>query len=195
MRKGQNMFLEGGKKTDDKNNCRPFNIDGEWIASRRDAVKFYLWKKWHLQGDDLEEVLQETMTAALQSFSKYEGRNDAEPGTYLIGIAKNVAQSYFRRRNRHERRRAPFELAECLQVVFKDEAEAEDVAKLLKEKISKLPKKYVQVLELIFYQDYREGEAAERLGIPPNQLYSIKSDALKRLRKLCKKDKRFKFLF
>jgi RNA polymerase sigma factor (sigma-70 family) len=171
---------------------RPPQIDGVWIASRQDAVRHYLWKRWNLRGDDLNDVLQETLTAALQSFVNYEGRNNAEPGTFLIGIAKNVAQSYFRRLDRHERRRAPIEIAECIGIVFNDETEAEELAKLLQEKLSKLPKKYVQVLELIFYQDYREREAADKLGIPVDRLYSIKSDALKRLRKLCSKDPRFK---
>jgi len=165
----------------------------DWIASRREAVKLYLWKKWELRGDDLEDVLQETMTAALQSFSNYKGLNNAEPGTYLIGIAKNIAHSHFRRLNRHERRSAPIEeFAESLGVIFRDEVEAEELAKLLKEKISKLPKNYVQVLELIFYKGYREREAAAELGIPAEKVYSLKSDALKRLRKLCLKDPRFR---
>ncbi len=179
---------------DDANSPRrqPPKIDGDWIASRQDAVRFYLWKKWNLRGDDLLEVLQETLMAALQSFPNYEARNNAEPGTFLIGIAKNVAHSYFRRLDRHERRRAPIEIAECIGIVIKDETEAEELAKLLREKLSELPENYVQVLELIFYQDYREREAAEKLGIPVDRLYSIKSDALKRLRKLCAKDPRFK---
>jgi RNA polymerase sigma factor (sigma-70 family) len=184
---------ESPKIVHDEGKNRPTTIDGEWIASRRDAVRYYLCKKWHLRGDELEEVLQETMMAALQSFGNYQGLNNAEPGTYLIGIAKNVVQSYFRRLERHERRQVPIELAECMEVVFKDEAEAAEVARLLKEKISKLPKKYVQVLDLIFYQHYREGETAKKLGIPASRVYSIKSDALKRLRKLCRKDARFKF--
>jgi RNA polymerase sigma factor (sigma-70 family) len=171
----------------DTNAGRP---DDKWIASRRNAVKYYLCKKWNLSGDDLEEVLQETMVAALQSFSNFKGL--AEPSTYLIGIAKNVVQSYFRRRNRNERRRAPLELAEGIGVVFRDEAEAEELAKFLEEKFSKMPKKYVQVLKLIYYQDYRERDAAAEMGILVEKFYSLKSDALKRLRKLCKKDRRFR---
>ncbi len=178
---------------DDANHGRrPPKIDGEWIASRQKAVRFYLWKNWNLRGADLEDVLQETLTAALQSFPNYEGRNNAEPGTFLIGIAKNVAHSFFRRLGRDERRRAPIEIAECIGIVLRDETEAEELAKLMREKLSKLPEKYVQVLELIFYQDYREREAAAKLGIPVDRLYSIKSDALKRLRKLCARDARFK---
>jgi RNA polymerase sigma factor (sigma-70 family) len=177
---------------DENSGRRPPHIDGKWIASRQDAVRFYLWKRWNLRGPDLDDVLQETLTAALQSFANFEGRNNAVPDTFLIGIAKNVVQSFFRRLNREERRHAPIELADCIGVFFKDEIEAEEQALLLREKILMLPEKYVQVLELIFYQDYREKEAAEKLGIPVDRLYSIKSDALKRLRKLCAKDPRFK---
>jgi len=166
-------------------------IDRDWIASRREAVKRYLWKKWNLNGDDLEDVLQETMVAALQSFSNYEGRNNAEPGTYLIGIAKNVVQSYFRRRDRHEHRRASIDSAENIGFFFPDETEAEELAGFLREKISKLPANYVQVLRLIYYLDYKERDAAAEMGIPVDKLYSLKSDALKRLRKLCKDDPRF----
>lgn len=180
-------FIENGGTT------RPrVMIDREWIASRREAVKQYLWKRWNLNDHDLEEVLQETMVAALQSFDKYEARNNAEPGTYLIGIAKNVVQSYFRRRDRHEHRRAPLEMAESMGVLFQDEMEVKELAALLREKFQKLPKKYVQVLELIFYQEYKEGDAAVKMGIPVDKFYSLKSDALKRLRKLCQKDRRFR---
>ena len=176
----------------DSNSGPARKIDAEWIASRRDAVKFYLWKKWHLGESDIEDVLQEIMVAAIKSFPNYQGLNNAEPETYLIGIAKNVVQTHFRRVERNERHRAPMEIAECIGVVFKDPTEIEELARLFKEKMSKLPPNYVQVLELIFYQDYREQEAAEKLGISVDKLYSLKSDALKRLRKLCKKDPRFK---
>jgi len=166
-------------------------IDRDWIASRREAVKYYLQNKWSLRGDDLDEVLQDTMVAALQSFGNYEARNNAEPGTYLIGIAKNVVQSYFRRRDRHEHRRASIDIAENIGFFFPDETEAEELAGFLREKISKLPENYVQVLRLIYYQDYKERDAAAEMGIPVDKLYSLKSDALKRLRKLCKDDPRF----
>jgi len=177
---------------DDMGKSPPPPLDKEWIASRREAVKHYLWKKWNLNGNDLDDVLQETMVAALQSFANYEGRNNAEPATYLIGIAKNVVQTHFRRRDRHQHRRAPLEIAESIGVLFRDEIEAQELAKCLQEKISKLPKKYVQVLKLIYYQDYKERDAAAEMGIPVDKLYSLKSDALKRLRKLCKKDARFR---
>lgn len=182
------MFLPNF--SEDAGKTRPNMIDHEWIASRREAVKQYLWKKWNLNGHDLEEVLQETMVAALQSFDKYEARNNAEPGTYLIGIAKNVVQSYFRRRDRHERRRVSVEIAESIGVLFRDELEAEELAAFFRKKFSRLPKKYVQVLKLIFYQDYKERDAAAEMGIPVDKFYSLKSDALKRLRKLCKSDPR-----
>jgi RNA polymerase sigma factor (sigma-70 family) len=167
-------------------------IDSNWIVSRQDAVRFYLSKRWNLRGDDLDDVLQETLNTALKSFANYKGHSNVESGTLLIGIAKNVAQSYFRRLDRYERRCAPIEMAESIGLILNDETEAEKLAQLMREKLSELPEKYKQVLELIFYQDYREREAAEKLGIPVDRLYSIKSDALKRLRKLCLKDARFK---
>ena len=166
-------------------------IDHEWIASRREAVKCYLQKKWNLSGDDLNEVLQDTMVAALQSFGNYEARNNAEPGTYLIGIAKNVVQTYFRRRDRHEHRRASIDTVENMGSFSPDEVELKEIAGFLREKFLKMPKKYVQVLELIYYQDYKERDAAAEMGIPVDKFYSLKSDALKRLRKLCKRDPRF----
>lgn len=144
---------------------------------------------------DLEEVIQETMVAALQSFGNYEGRNDAEPGTFLLGIAKNVAQAFFRKRSRYQRRNTPLDFAESLQTLFHDEAEANELAQFLKKKLALLPKRYVQILELVFYKGYKEGEVAQELGLPRDKVYSRKSDALKRLRQLCLKDKAFKSLF
>lgn len=170
-------------------------VDADWIASRRLLVKYYLKKKWCIDGIDLEEITQETMVAALQSFGNYEGRNNAEPGTFLLGIAKNVAQTYFRKRGRYQRRTAPLEFADGIGDVFDDQAEANELARLLKEKLALLPEKYVQVLELAFYKGFKEGEIAKQLNLPRDKVYNYKSDGLKRLRKLCKKDPVFKSLF
>jgi len=170
-------------------------VEAEWIASQRQLVKYYLKKKWYIDGMDLEEVTQETMVAALQSFGNYEARNNAEPGTFLIGIAKNVAQTYFRKRGRYQRRTAPLEFADSIGDIFHDQAEANELGRLLKEKLALLPEKYVQVLELVFYKGFKEGEIAKILNLPRDKVYNYKSDGLKRLRKLCKKDPVFKSLF
>lgn len=157
-------------------------------------MKYYLKKKWGIDGVDLEEVTQETMVAALQSFDKYEARNDAEPGTYLLGIAKNVAQTYFRKKGRYVKRTAPLEFADSIGDLFHDQAEANEIARMLKAKLALLPEKYVQVLELAFYKGFKEGEIAQMLGLPRDKVYNYKSDGLKRLRKLCKKDPLFRSL-
>lgn len=170
-------------------------IDREWIASRRQYVKYFLQKKWGLDGQELEEVTQETMMAAFNSFENFEGRNNAAPETFLFGIAIKVAQTHFRNKSRQQRRRAPLGFAESLGSVFRDEAEAGELKRYLAAKLRLLPKKYVQVLELVFYKGYKEGEVAEQLGLPRDKVYSLKSDALKRLRKLCLKDRFFKSLF
>lgn len=83
-------------------------------------------------------------------------------------------------------------MAESIGWLFSDETEAEELDRFLQEKFLKLPKKYVQVLRLMYYQDYKERDAAAALGISVDKLYSLKSDALKRLRKLCKNDPRFR---
>lgn len=183
--------MEGRKISDNSNN----HLTPEWIASRRDIIRFYLRKKWGIGHEDLEEVVQETLLAALKSYQNYEGRNDAEPSTYLLGIANNVAQTFFRKRGRHIRRTAPLESAESKGEPFRDVAEAGDIARLLRDKLNLLPKKYVQVLELVFYKGYKEGEAAQTLGMAPDKFYSCKSDALKRLRKLCGRDPVVRSLF
>lgn len=158
-------------------------------------VKYYLIKNWHLDGVDLEEVVQDTMLAALQSYQNYKGLNNAKPGTFLLGIANNVAQTHFRKKGNLQRRSAPLEFAESIGILFRDEAEANDLARRLHSKISKLKDNYFQVLKLVFYKGLKEGEAAEVLGLPADKVYSLKSDALKRLRKLCLKDPVFRSLF
>ncbi len=134
------------------------------------------------------------MLAALKSFGNYEARNDAEPGTFLLGIAKNVVQTFFRKRGRYIKRNAPLEFADSIGDLFHDQAEANELARMLKAKLDLLPEKYVQVLELAFYKGFKEGEIAQMLGLPRDKVYNYKSDGLKRLRKLCKKDPLFRSL-
>ncbi len=135
------------------------------------------------------------MMAALHSFQNYEGRNNASPGTFLLGIANNVAQTHFRKKGRQQRRSAPLDFAESIGAVFRDEAEAGELRYHLRKKLALLPKNYVQVLELVFYKGYKENEVAAELNLPRDRVYSLKSDALKRLRKLCLKDPVFRSLF
>lgn len=170
------------------------NVNAEWIASRRQLVKYYLKKKWSLDGADLEEVTQETMVAALQSFSNYEGRG-AEPGTFLLGIANNVAQTYFRKQGRYQRRSATIKFASDMGVAFKDEVEAGEMKRLLKAEIAKLPSQYIKVIDMLFYKDYTSNEIAEKLAISVDEVYSLTSEALKGLRKICMQDTVFKSLF
>jgi RNA polymerase sigma factor (sigma-70 family) len=181
LKKGQKSEIES-----EYSSQHPF--DAEWIASRRESVKYYLEKKWALHDDDLEELTQATMVAALYSLTNDDKDSKKRPSTFLLDIADNVAKSFFRRHGRNLRRSLPVEIAESIGVIFKDEVEANELRQRLKGKLALLPKQYVQILELIFYQGYKEREVSAELGISPDRVYTMKSDALKRLRKLCKKD-------
>lgn len=171
----------------------PSTIDYNWIVSRRAIVEYYLKKKYDIPKEDLEDVTQEVMTAALYSLTNFDKHSNV--GTYLLGIANNVAQTYFRKRGRTERRKAPLDFAQNVGVMFRDEVEASELARLMRDKISKLPSSYIQVLELIFYKGLEAGEVAKLLNIPSDKVHNLKSDALKRLRKLCLKDPIFRSLF
>jgi RNA polymerase sigma-70 factor (ECF subfamily) len=48
---------------------------------------------------DLQDLLQETLTAALKSFPRYRGEDAL--GTWLSSIAVNIARSHLRRPRRH----------------------------------------------------------------------------------------------
>lgn len=169
------------------------SVDPHWIASRRGMVQYYLKKKWDLTGGDLEDVTQEVMLSALYNLANFEGRGKA--GSYLIGIANSVAQAYFRKRGRTQRRSTPLEFARSIGVIFRDDAEASDLARRLKNKIAALPGDYGRVLELIFYKGLKEGESARFLNIPSDKLYRLKSGALRRLREACANDPIFRNLF
>lgn len=60
--------------------------------------------------DDAEDTVQETFLRAYQKLEDFEGR--ANFGTWLYRITANTAIDVLRRKNRHERRRAPLEAAE-----------------------------------------------------------------------------------
>lgn len=169
------------------------NVDAEWFASRREMVRIYLYKKWHIEGPDLEDLVQATMLAAVKRSLNLKGMG--EPENTLLSVAKNFAEAYFRKRGRHVGQPFPLELAESIGEIFHEQFEASELSRLLKEKFVLLPTKYIKVLQLAFYKGYTEGEIAKNMAIPVVKVHNYKSDGLKRLRKLCKKDPILRFLF
>jgi RNA polymerase sigma-70 factor (ECF subfamily) len=70
------------------------------------------------RGADLQDLLQETLTAALNGFPRYRG--EAALGTWLSSIAINIARSYLRRPRRHHE--------EIAEHIADDRAGASDTA-------------------------------------------------------------------
>src|SRR5262245_40333388 len=79
-----------------------------WYDRTLPAVDSYLASR--CQGDDAQELTQQTFIAAIGARSSFDGRS--EPTTWLCGIARHKLADHFRRLDREERRQLRAEVRE-----------------------------------------------------------------------------------
>jgi len=121
-----------------------------------------------------EEVLQETMMVVWDQADRFEGRSKAT--TWMLGIARNLSHSLFRREERGARQpNAP--------AVVDDPGPAAERAVRIEAAISHLSPRLREVLHLVFYEELTLREVAEILGIPEGTVKSRMHNARKALAK------------
>lgn len=111
----------------------------------------------------VDDILVQTYTVAWQKSAAFKGSGRVT--TWLIGIARNIMFREFRKAKKY----VPFEeeySAADTQSQFKVEVESTNVA--LKAALQTLKVKHREILELVFYQDFRYVEVAELIGVPVN---------------------------
>jgi RNA polymerase sigma-70 factor (ECF subfamily) len=99
---------------------------------------------------DVEDLVQETMIAAVTALPHYNGR--AQMSTWLIAIARHKIADHYRRR------KLTCELAPDHPAPFASESSG------LWEAFSRLPKEYERALILRHWQGLSVAEVAEQLG-------------------------------
>ncbi|HTS17495.1 MAG TPA: RNA polymerase sigma factor [Verrucomicrobiae bacterium] len=120
-----------------------------------------------------EEAAQESFVRAFQSLKKLHKPESFY--SWLLGIARRVAQEQFRSRKRQQRDR---ELAET---ITPDPADSHDDSSL-DEAIAVLPESYRQVILMRYYEGLSCHDVAQRLDMPIGSVTKTLSRAYARLR-------------
>ncbi len=135
---------------------------------------FYLLRR--LGGKDLaEDVLAETYTQVWKSAKKFRGQSSA--GTWIIGIARNMAMKALRKTGPtvsiEERSEPADENPSILETM--------DRTDFLAKAISRLSPDHREVLDLVFYCQMSYPEVSKTVGIPVNTVKTRVFHAKKRM--------------
>ena len=157
---------------------------GEFVRRHQDRLAAILINLLGSQ-EDAEDVAQEAFIRFYSSLSRFRG--EAQPGTYLVRIAINLANDALRRRQRQHFPLLPFKESpetsslkvEGMAVVDKRERQRAVQKALM---ALKPEQRSVAVLRLIL--EYSTDETARTLGIRPGTVMSRLSRASAQLRKL-----------
>lgn len=132
-----------------------------------------------------EDIMCKTYVEVWKSASKFKGESKVE--TWILGIARNITFREFKIKSMLEK--TEFELNENLpshKDPFSQYAETELIF-LLKEAINKLPVKYREVLDLVFFHNLKYEEISKILKIPINTVKTRVFLAKKKLKEILNK--------
>ena len=126
-----------------------------------------------------QDILADTFVEVWKGASRFEGRSKAL--TWIIGIARNLALKFFKKRKRFENIDDHHELRNGNPEEFADRfAKIED----LKAGLEKLSWKHREILQLAFFEGFTYEEISKMLSIPVNTVKTRVFHARKALRQL-----------
>ncbi|HWL08751.1 MAG TPA: sigma-70 family RNA polymerase sigma factor [Planctomicrobium sp.] len=129
------------------------------------VVEAYLFSLWG-RGEEVEELLQETITQIFQQIDKYDFDRPFLP--WALGVARNVV---FRHRRDFARHRQVYsqKALENLTRAFEEVSETEEILRRsLRECFARLTVKSRQICRLRYEQNLGREEIAKRQGISVN---------------------------
>ena len=139
------------------------------------AVAVSRFLRGMLAPDDVDDVLQETLLAALRAYPRFDGSN---PRAWLLTIARNKAID-----ERRIRGRRPEHLSEPDSQPGRDLAVADlDAGSELWSAVGRLPEKQRAAVVLRFALDLRYREIAEAIGCSEAAARRSVHEAIKSLR-------------
>lgn len=128
--------------------CSTIRFHDLMPALRRQAARHVPW-------DAVDDIVQETLLAALESLPGYRG--DAAPQTWLGRIMRFKIADFYRRR------RVVVDVDEIEETV--DSCVDSDEARLLRVLLWSLKPEYTRIIWLRFWAGFQFSECAEILGI------------------------------
>lgn len=141
---------------------------------------------WRLMGDsdtsDVEDVLQETMIAAVRSLERYRG--ECNFYTWLCAIARHKVHDHIRLQQRWRKRVSPTALDELGETVSTSPSVEGRIAQqqILEQALKELPDDYRAVLVGKYIEGFTVGELARVMGRSEKSVESLLSRARKTLR-------------
>lgn len=114
--------------------------------------------------EGIDDLLQETMLACVESGERFEGRSSFR--TYLFAIARNVLFTHFRSSRRHGVLDFEHATIEDLATSPSEHAVRHQQARLLAHALRRIPVDYQIALELYYWEQMTGDEIAEVLDVP-----------------------------
>jgi RNA polymerase sigma-70 factor (ECF subfamily) len=133
-------------------------------------------KDYHLA----EDITQETFIKVYQKLDTF--KNESNIKTWITSIAINNCKNAIKKANRETTS------IEDLMIVYTENFSKSDTSQLLSEEVSKLPRKYFEVIMLFYYQELSIKEIAYALKVPQATVKTRLKRAKERLKSTLKEE-------
>lgn len=130
---------------------------------------------------DVDDLVQETFIRALQGVHHFNG--DASPKTWLISIARNVANGFYRKRRKSISSEPLFDMASTERPI-EDLIDSMDAKRVVERCLGTLRPSYAEVVILRGILELSVSETAQALGWSESKVKVTWHRALKKFRTL-----------
>ncbi len=141
----------------------------------------------HSDPNDVDDLVAEVHLALLESVRAQKIRMDKEGclGAYIYGITQNkIHDHYTQTRRLRQGERFTDQIVQTMEECI---LEQNEIKKVLRREITRLPMRYQTVLYLRYYRELSIGEISEHLDLPRRRISERLHYAIKVLRKKSKK--------
>src|SRR5215831_16775336 len=161
------------------------DLDPERIDRYRRKVRYKVC--YHLGSfcQDVEDVVQETLTRFLGAIQDGKVRNPESLGAFLSGICNNVILEY--RRRLWKESSADLDAASAPEGTVAPEAELLDLREAIDAALAQLPKRDREILRAFFLQEKNKDEICDSMGLSDVQFRVALFRAKDRFRKIFQK--------
>jgi RNA polymerase sigma-70 factor, ECF subfamily len=149
----------------------------EWY--RQYGLDVFNYLVYRMGTRDVDDLVQETFIRALQGVHHFSG--DASPKTWLISIARNVANGFYRKKHRSISSEPLFDM-ESTERPIEKLIDSMDAKRVIERGLGTMRPSYVDVVILRGVMDLSVSEAAEALGWSESKVRVTWHRALKKLR-------------
>ena len=173
------------------------DAENQLISLSADKISIVVHRRIGREHENCKDLIQDIFVAVLESLraSQFDPLKGQSLQSYIYGITRNKIRDYFKCQSKKEFLRENPSTMVQVEAGMHSNLEKEELRDRLRYGITKLKKKYREVLFLRYFEELSISEISERIGSPKRRVSERINYAIKLLKKECDKLSIFRFVF